>query len=128
MEDKYKKGNGVIAMYMGAVKVGSFTNNLGTLDKPNIVHDHDLFDMGKYRTMNECYWADTTMKYHRDWNWLKPVLDKIKSKPLYMTIDEVTPENAFTWDFFRLDIFTPIDVAWDAVVKYIEWYNKNITK
>ena len=123
--DKFILGNAKIAKFMGGVVVGSFTNNLGTLEKPNVVHDHDLYDMGKNRTQNECYWAHTTMKYHKDWNWLMPVLSKIGATCPVLIKTELNDGNYFIYDMFRFDLFhTTIETAWLAAINYIDWYNK----
>ena len=124
MEDKFTLGNAKIAKFMGGVVVGSFTNNLGTLEKPNIVHDHDLYDMGKNRIQNQCYWADITMKYHKDWNWLMPCIFKIRTTCPVVTLYDLTDENKFIYDLFRLNIFTPIEIVWKYCIEYVDWFNK----
>lgn len=119
-EEKYSKGNLIIALYMGATIVGSFNNNIGTADKPILEHDHNLLDMGKNRTMNECYWGDNTLKYHKDWNWLIPVYTKI-NKDIPFDHDD----SYLIFEVFNLKLInTPIDVAWNYCVLYIEWLNK----
>lgn len=64
-------------------------------------------------------------KYNSSWDWLMPVLNKIKTTCPIITIDELNDDNKFLWDMFRLNlIYTPIETAWEYVVIYIEWYNK----
>ena len=62
------------------------------------------------------------MKYKSSWDWLMPIVDKIKrtdlSREMVMQgIDELITEIDDSFDF-------NIAITYDAVVKFIEEYNK----
>ena len=62
------------------------------------------------------------LKFHNDWHWLIKVVDKIKrtdlSREMVMQgIDELITEIDDSFDF-------NIAITYDAVVKFIEEYNK----
>jgi len=76
------------------------------------------------------------MKFHESWDWLMPVLDKIR-KDSWLKIEfhedytyclisspqlgaePVTLEE-------RLEDMPAIKVVWDAIVTYINWYNEQV--
>ena len=90
---------------------------------------------------------DSTLKYHKSWDWLMPVVDKIESLKIdgkivipYITIqgffcgvnkwgvyknDELV-EPIKTWitggDF--IEPISKIDGVFHTVVEFIKWYNK----
>ena len=67
------------------------------------------------------YWH--LLKYHKSWDWLIPVIDKIHSSNYYVDyyLSELGQSNN------GVHINTKfIEVSFNAVVEYIKWYNKNI--
>lgn len=54
---------------------------------------------------NQKYHSVTLLKYHSSWNWLMPVVEKIESFNLTVTVKKIT----FTHS---------------AVCEFIDWYNK----
>ena len=63
-------------------------------------------------------WIDTFpsehLKFHKSWDWLVPVLEKIFSLPDYQEYADVK------YQLSRLDL----DATHKAAVKFIEWFNK----
>ena len=93
--------------------------------------------MGMVIQPNEC---DRLFRYHKDWGWLMPVVDKI---------DDTSSNNfkGFYFGFSRYsagvigvprkegeritevvevgDCKSRLDATYQIVVKFIEWYNEN---
>ena len=65
-------------------------------------------------------------KYATSWDWLKPVIDKIINDIGVKTVDECT---SVEWDYYtmitRMWIGISIDIAYNKVVDYLLWCNKN---
>jgi hypothetical protein len=75
-------------------------------------------------------WNSDAFQYHKSWDWLMPVVQKIK---------EITPEIRIPrdldslrdgthgsepyFDVVAMPICTPINEIYEAVVKFIKWYN-----
>ena len=67
------------------------------------------------------YWH--LLKYHKSWDWLIPVIDKIHSSNYYVDyyLSELGQFNN------GIHINTKIiEVSFNVFVKYIKWYNKYI--
>jgi len=101
------KDNKLIADFMGIR--GEYNE-----DEKVVYLESDIDGRGVY--------AFSDMKYHTSWDWLMPVVDKIKrtdlSREMVMQgIDELITEidNSF---YFNMAI------TYNAVVKFIEEYNK----
>lgn len=62
-------------------------------------------------------WSKVPLLYNSSWDWLMPVVEKIKGmeKEYPIAIDSVT--NIFIW--------YKINFVWIAVVEFIKWYNNN---
>ena len=77
------------------------------------------------------------LKYHKDWNWLMPVVEKIETLKY---VDEfniqydsvakghivsITPAYDNTFNAIYTDVYeNKIDAVYHAVIKFIEWYNQ----
>lgn len=62
------------------------------------------------------------LAYHNNWNWLMPVVEKIDSLNIEeFNIDEFDNQIEI---LLKLDIFTPIDKVYKAIVEFIKWYNE----
>lgn len=65
-------------------------------------------------------------KYDTSWDWLKPVIDKIIKEIGVKSVDECTDDE---WIYYtaitRMYIGVSIDIAYNYVVDYLLWYNKN---
>jgi len=65
------------------------------------------------------------LKYHKDWNWIMPVV--IKCFDVYCDVEGVSVFNADNQQFKLNDalLLTDINALWLAVIEFIEWYNQN---
>lgn len=69
-------------------------------------------------------------KYNEDWNALMPVVEKINKRD-WVTIynDECKIHSLVVGEFEDIDVINEgeplIKSVYEAVFKYIEWYNKN---
>lgn len=62
-------------------------------------------------------------QFHTSWDWLMPVLEKIRTTDLKGTILE--NGNIYsTYIAFPLTYSTEIYRVYDRVIEFIEWYNK----
>lgn len=80
---------------------------------------------------------DSTFKYHKSWDWLMPVIDKINNLGYSYRIDYTgTNISMLNSDFEVVSIANKIVntqekadnriiVTYLAVVEFIKWYNKN---
>lgn len=85
----------------------------------------------EHRT-NKCYWvlfkkmyykADE-MEFHTSWDWLMPVVQKIKG--VYANLDlELSMMVEKTFIILDLTIFADVDTVYSAVLQFIQWYNQN---
>lgn len=68
---------------------------------------------------------DNQLKYHKSWNWLKPIIDNIVQQIGVKTIDDCDDEEWFiTINITRMSISVSIEYAWKRVIEFIKWYNK----
>lgn len=69
-------------------------------------------------------WIDfSDLQYHKDWNWLMEVVEKICKVDILS--ENISNEyKARVIDFSKLSIASPINNIWQAVVKFIYWKNK----
>ena len=54
--------------------------------------------------------------YHTDWNWIVPVVDKI---------NRIGDKNGYGYGIGIR--YAQIEATFNAVVKFIKWYNENLT-
>jgi len=66
------------------------------------------------------------LQYDQSWDWLMPVIQKIKQ----LQWDSVKNYDlGFEADLvLRLEIWTPIEQVWKAVIDFIKWHNSQPTK
>jgi len=57
------------------------------------------------------------LKFHLDWNWIMPVVDKISE----ISAKENVDDKLQLWMFLTNDI----DSVFAKSVEFIEWYNQN---
>ena len=65
---------------------------------------------------------DFMLKYHKSWDWLMPVVEKIDKLMLDQPIDspfEINAEEVFT-SLREVNI----KLTFNRIVEFIEWYNK----
>ena len=76
--------------------------------------------MGKDHELNQCISAP---QYHKEWNWLMPVVEKMQKIVMEDSTDELY--NSEQWDnvtHFLVQI--NIESTYKAVVEFIKWYNE----
>lgn len=79
----------------------------------------------------EIFYAND-FKFHTDWNWLMPVVEKIEADYMYgvnmewqmCTIDKAG-ENKESFPRIEVDAFTKISATYLAIVEFIKWHNEN---
>ncbi len=63
-------------------------------------------------------------EYNTSWDWLMPVVSKIKwlldESPVYLAYEDASLHN----DITTIRIFAPIDKVYSAAVEFIKWYNQ----
>ena len=105
--DKVLESNKLIAEFMGAKY---------DKDTKFPMHKDDLWipmhGICNYTTVDSG--RGKILEYHKSWDWLKPVIDKIGN----------IPEAGYVFKR-SLDggLFYTIDTVWNACVAFIEWYN-----
>jgi len=77
-----------------------------------------------YRYTDGEVYRPSELKYHTSWDWLMPVITKIKdlilnNHPYDISIDKV--------DVLNLYITASIETVWEQTVYFIQWYNSNKT-
>jgi len=76
--------------------------------------------IAEFYTGRKCY-STRLLKYHTSWDWLMPVVEAIKE--LCVPDDGLYDSDQFTLLRDHL-ICVQIEVTWQHVVDFIEWYNK----
>lgn len=118
------EGNEMIALFDGAIILEPYFR----LESGVKTFDHNLLDMGKERKTNERYVAVTCLKYHSSWDWLMPVVEKIRnidcnvgergeyqtSPELILAIDKLANYSI---------LYVGIIDVWLTVTNFIKWYN-----
>ena len=59
-------------------------------------------------------------KYHSSWDWLHPVIQKIRD---WYNLDNKDVDAAF--DVIKLGISEDIETVYKAVVSFIQWHNQS---
>ena len=78
------------------------------------------------------YYKNDNLQFHTDWNWLMEVVEKIEKNYLVdifgkaVSIHENNVEMIV--DLNAINYTTKIEAVYNAVVTFIEWYNKNAVK
>lgn len=99
-----------------------------------LIHE---FHKGNKPNINYPEYIAYTFKYHKDWNWLMEVVEKIETLKY---IDEfniqydsvakghivsITPAYNNTFNAIYTEVYeNKIDAVYHAVIKFIEWYNQ----
>ena len=104
MENKskdYTEGNRKMATFMGAVVLCDYSES-------------SLLDFGKNNPYpeNSRYWSDTTLKYHKSWEWLTPVVAKLMKK----FNDENDKRHLRLRSYYPFDL----ELLWDAVGELLD--------
>ena len=125
------KGNKLIAEFMKAKNENSDIYYL-----PEFGHYFNSYGQIEY---NECF-RSNELKYHSSWDWLMPIVAKI-FKLGYVCVfygnhcciqDKLSFTNSkqinkypYYIDTYSLNEDTLIEAVFEAIVKFIKWYNDN---
>lgn len=91
--------------------------------------DKDLNSYRKYNGSTFKYSLLSNFKYHTDWNWLMPVVEKIQSMGYWV---DYTKGDVFIYDDeYNLVIPNPmhenkdtkLSIHYKIVIEFINWYN-----
>lgn len=107
------ENNKLIAEFMGAPFVGDYKGSKGGYQ------DTYLYDFRKLNIGNEVFISDVQMKFHTDWNWLMPVIQKI---------NETGYAGGITYELKESLMAVDIGNTYKEVVEFIKWYNEGKTK
>jgi len=138
VEEKIKifaEGNLLIAQFMGAKPETSCKNNEIDDDEPkpefrynnvlerpvqhweiNIIEVESIYGIKRYSII---YVIPEEMRYHLDWNWLMPVVEKILSQESLKTIKEDLQKSLSKGQIIGV---------YERVVDYVKNYNKSTKK
>ena len=101
--------NKIIAEFMGYIK---HTQTKAYLTTDGYFHERDL-------------------KFHKDWNWLMEVVEKIESigftfetKKNWARITRKGENIILRWEEDK----TKIEAVYNACIEFIKWYNENSAK
>lgn len=121
------EGNKLIALFMEGIIVENVVDDKGNC----------LFDMGKSRLQNEQFWNSKSLKYHKSFDWLMPVLQKIEkyaiieiNYALVVTcricyLGKNKNDKAINFYGDNNGGREPIEAIWDCVVEFLKFYNEN---
>ena len=109
-------GNNLLADFMGA------TFNIETLNKGEIwLPQHGVC---KYKTVE--LGKGKILEYHKSWNWLMPVVQKIKSideSEFNYHVNNMTKFRLQKESLLSMTIDTDLLTLYSQIVDFIKWYN-----
>ena len=66
------------------------------------------------------------LRFHSDWNWIMEVVEAIKEKTEFKSVDECSEMEWYTTiSLTRLTITTPKEAVVHAINQFLLWYNQN---
>lgn len=111
------EGNELIAEFMG----------VETREETATLHKRFL--------INERFYAAQNLKYHLDWNWLMPVVEKIESikfngqtrfpvaiEDKICAIADISYPSDVDEYIVNIQVGKKIEAAWTAIVEFVKWY------
>lgn len=122
--ENIEQNNALIAQFMGCER-----NKDGTYDVESFYYSPAYTSSSIYDT---CEYKPENMQYPCSWDWLMPVVEEIEklgywveSRLTYVSIGKQCDEaTIFNISFSSLTT-TKIEAIYNAVVKFINWYNQN---
>lgn len=98
------QNNKLIAEFMG---IESFKDSLASLHQGKINIDVDVYEQAKY---------------HSSWDWLMPVINKIRSMDSTYEVEEV---GKYDWDNEISHYEFDLELTYESVVEFINQLNNN---
>jgi hypothetical protein len=105
-----KETNELIAEFMGAI--GTPKYNPTEWD----IYITGCLDVDSDDENAKHFYTPEEMKYHTSWDWLMPVVEKIKDMGYDQQLDNI--DNVLTCDLRKENLY-------NAVVEFIKFYNQN---
>jgi hypothetical protein len=108
--------NRMIAEFMGFIK-----------------DDENLYLINDYRLRSESEYQATyvsEMKFHISWDWLMPVVEKIENIGFSVKIQRLKTsihplvEDKELFGFVCGDVSKKLEITYDTIVQFIEFYNQ----
>ncbi len=96
-----QENNKLIAEFMQSIEDGLYLDGL-------------YFYEGRY--------YDTNMEFHKSWDWLMPVVNKIRSFDCEFDIEQI---GVFDWDDEISHYEFDLDLTYNAVVEFIKQHNES---
>lgn len=133
-----ENNNKLLADFLGQDKKGNdVTWTSPTYINGKIWVDEHFFD-GSEEYNGRRQTEISELKFHKDWNWLMLVVDKIsendfvdefeiKKCSIFGNIVKITPSKKDTFCDFYFDSSKEnlIEVVYNACVNFVQWYNEN---
>jgi hypothetical protein len=97
--------------------------------KENIFSTIDGFEIpDDYLTLKD-------LKYHKDWNWLMEVVEKIENLQdenncaiynvqIEQSFTEIIDNHTYETIIYNIDADSKIEAVYDSCIEFIKWYNE----
>ena len=108
------ENNKLIAEFMGYKLMSCNRGKAWDIGKSIPSKDHLFPIQGVLHTGNE-------LKFHTSWDWLMPVINKIRSMDSTYEVEEV---GKYDWDNEISHYEFDLDLTYESVVEFIKQYNK----
>ena len=115
------EGNKLIAEFMGFERItGKYYE--GFKDKDGKYTFPAWRDINEYVVDKRTQLADYELSFHKKWDWLKPVVEKIGDIE-FSSVKGMREWMNVNFRESEIHIYCKIDVVYNAVVNFIKWYN-----
>lgn len=131
-------GNKLIAVFMGNMKVYRICKDPNAELKDYIIENYRLVSKRRAETLisgmedefpnSEIEMDTSVLAFHTSWDWLMPVVEKIRELGYYMLINSATEEvkifNNYEGGLFDVDYEDKPMIlgVYDIVVQFIQWH------
>lgn len=136
-----KENNKLVAEFMGGEiedkRMKDFTFIFNNFYYTSYTLEPCFYGGQGYLDINEkCNYCDLSdMKFHKSWDWLMPVVEKIEDYDIIASF-QIEHPTIFIWSSSENSTFedievntfgkTKIEAVYTAVIEFIKWYNKNV--
>ena len=104
------EGNTLIAEFLGAEPCGIEWDLWGCIPLNDLFKDYDAEDLDVQH-----FFSAKEMKFHESWDWIKPAIDKIATSGA---------EDYFGDPLSNCSLYSEIELVYQSVIEFINWYNK----